>query len=129
MCTYTLESMQWKSTQVKYTQHLDIYAILLFILFDSDTCTPDATETGTAPIELGKVESVVISVILTAVVTLVVGGVLGATIMYLVMKKKSQKHSQSDDVKIGALYEEVTAPKDTIAMEENVSYGPVKGSK
>ena len=114
---------------MKYTQHLDIilYAILLFniILFDSDTCTPDATEAGTAPIELGKVESFVISVILTAVVTLVVGGLLGATIMYLVMKKKSQKHSPSDDVKIGALYEEVTAPKDTIAMEENLAYGPV----
>ena len=63
----------------------------------------------------------VISVILTAVVTLVVGGVLGATIMYLVMKKKSHKHSQSDDVKLGALYEEVTAPKDTMTMEENVA--------
>ena len=105
----------------------------LFILIDSDT--PDATEATTTtvlvtvPDELGKVESVVISVILTAVVTLVVGGVLGATIMYFVMKKKSQKQSPSDDVKIGALYEEVTAPKDTMAMEENVSYGPVKGSK
>ena len=123
-CTYTIVYIY-----IAITTQTCLIIILspLFILFDLDI--PDATEAGTAPIELGKVESVVISVILTAVVSLVVGGVLGATIMYFVMKKKSQKHSPSDDVKIGALYEEVTAPKDTMAMEENVSYGPVKGSK
>ena len=112
---------------MKYIQQLAISAILLFIQFDTDTLDviETTTTTVTVPVELGKVESVVISVILTAVVTLVVGGVLGATIMYLVMKKKSQKHSQSEDVKIGALYG-VTATKDTMAMEENVAYGPVK---
>ena len=110
---------------------IQIFPILMSLKLHTDALDviETTTTTVTVPDELGKVESVVISVILTAVVTLVVGGVLGATIMYLVMKKKSQKHSLSDDVKIGALYEEVTATKDTMAMEENVSYGPVKGIK